>query len=173
MLTFYIFFNIFSLDYLFESHNHDVTLVVMHTRTRTIAENLAFDVKEVENIYNQDLSLNARALKNLEKLGLPNTAIEQIKFFEILSSDLGKTCTKEEWVAWLLRRTKKSLTAFMKKKIPLKIIFKNDNWNMYAEAYSKPILQLHKTCKPYFDEFSSKDIILMIDLTGNEILLKE
>jgi hypothetical protein len=145
----------------------------MHTRTRTIAENLAFDAKEINALYSSDRSLDARAIKNLENLGLPDTAIEQIKFFEMLASDLEKSYSKDEWIAWLLRRTKKSLTAFMKKKTPLKIIFKGDNWNMFSETYSKSVLQLHKTCKPYFDEFAAKNITLLIDLTGNEILIKE
>jgi len=145
----------------------------MHTRTKTIAENLSIDAKEVGTLYSSDQSLNARVLKNLEKLGLPPTAIAQIKFFEMLSSDVDQNYDKGEWIAWLLRKTKKSLTAFLKKKEPLKIIFRAGNWTMYAETYTKSILQFHKTCKPYFDEFSAKDITMLIDLTGNEILIKE
>jgi len=145
----------------------------MHTRTRTIVENLSIDIKEVDILYGPDRVLNTRTIKNLEKLGLPDTAIEQIKLFEMLSSDLEKTYSKDEWIAWLLRRTKKSLVALMKKKTPLKIVFKNEDWNIYSETYTKSVLQLHKTCKPYFDEFASKNITLMLDLTGNEILIKE
>jgi len=145
----------------------------MHTRTRTIAENLSISATEIGALYGPDRSLNTKAIKNLENLGLPEAAIEQIKFFEMLSADLEKKYTKDEWIAWLLRKTKKSLNAIMKKKTPLKIIFKNIDWNIYSETYTRSILQLHKACKPYFDEFASKDITLLIDLTGNEILIKE
>jgi hypothetical protein len=145
----------------------------MHTRTRTIAENLSINPTEIGALYGTDQSLNTKAIKNLENLGVPEAAIEQIKFFEMLSADLEQEYSKDGWIAWLLRKTKKSLNAIMKKKVPLKIVFKNADWNIYAETYTKNILQLHKACKPYFDEFSSKDITLMIDLTGNEILIKE
>jgi hypothetical protein len=145
----------------------------MHTRTRTIAENLSINSNEIGDLYGKDRSLNIKAIKNLENLGIPGAAIEQIKFFEMLSADLEQEYSKDEWIAWLLRKTKKSLNAIMKKKVPLKIVFKNVNWNIYSETYTKNILQLHKACKCYFDEFASKDITLMIDLTGNEILLKE
>jgi len=145
----------------------------MHTRTRTIAENLSINAGEIGTLYGPDRSLNTKAIKTLEKLGIPSIAIEQIKFFEMLAVDLEKSYSKDEWIAWLLRKTKKSLNALMKKKVPLKIIFKDVDWVMYSETYTKSILQLHKACKPYFDEFSSKDITLLIDLTGNEILIKE
>ena len=145
----------------------------MHTRTRTIAENLSITTAEIGDLYGADRSLNTKAIKNLERLGIPAGAIEQIKFFEMLSSDLEKEYSKDEWIAWLLRKTKKSLNALMKKKTPLKIVFKNMDWNIYSETYTKSILQLHKACKPYFDEFASKDITLLVDLTGNEILIKE
>lgn len=145
----------------------------MHTRTRIIAENLSINAAEIGVIYGLDRNLNSKAIKNLENLGLPITAIEQIKFFEMLALDLEKPYSKDEWIAWLLRKTKKSLVALMKKKTPLKIIFNNTNWNMYSETYNKNVLQLHKACKPYFDEFASRDITLLLDLTGNEILIKE
>lgn len=145
----------------------------MHTRTRTIVENLSIDANEIEKVYNTDKTLNVKTIKKLEQLGMPESAIEQIKFFEMLSTDFEKSLTKDEWIAWLLRKTKKSLTAFMKKKIPAKIIFTNLDWCIYADTYSKPVLQLHRTCKAYFDEFASKNLDLLIDLTGNELLLKE
>lgn len=161
------------LDYSIESIESDVKLVGMHTRTRTIAENLSISVTEIGTLYSPDRSLNTEAIKNLENLGIPDAAIEQIKFFEMLSADLEQEYSKDGWIAWLLRKTKKSLNAIMKKKTPIKIVFKNADWNIYSETYTRSVLQLHKACKPYFDEFSSKDITLLIDLTGNEILIKE
>lgn len=145
----------------------------MHTRTKTIVDTLNIDSANIKSIYSSDRNLDANAIKNLEDLGIPSTAIEQIKFFEMISTDLEPARTKDEWIAWLLRKTKKSLTAWLKKKQPMKILFKNSDWHIYAESYSKNVLQLHKTCKPYFDEFAAKNINLLIDLTGDEITIKE
>lgn len=135
-------------------------MVSMHVRTQSIIQNLGLSI--------DDTIVSPKNVKNLESLGLPKSAIEQIKFYETISYNQEQTLSKTEWVNWLIKKCRKSLAAFAKKKIPTKIIFKDGDWTIYSEAYNKAILKLQEACKSYFDEFASKQIKLCIVMLDDD-----
>lgn len=143
----------------------------MHTRTKAIVETLS--IKEDELSVYKDNKINVSAIEKLETLRVPLTAIEQIKFYEMLDFNTENSKSQEEWIAWLLRKTKKSLNSFLMKNQTAKIVFKKADWCLYAEEYTKNIMQLHKACKPYFDEFATKNIDLVISLIDKQLVIKE
>jgi len=102
---------------------------------------------------------------SLRKLGLPENAIKQIKDYEDLDLNLKDNLSNKDLIRELLKRCRRSLDAFAQKNNPARIIFKNRDWTIFGEEYSKPIQKLHETCKHHFDGFAFRnlDVTLVFD----------
>lgn len=129
----------------------------MHNRTYEIIKNLGYDEKVLEKTKRKS-GFNRKTLAQLKKLGLPELALKQIKFFENYPTKKLSNKTNKELIQSLIKKCKRSLDAFANKNIEAKIVFEDNDWTFYSSVYNKAISKLYVICKPYFDEWSEFDI---------------
>jgi hypothetical protein len=130
---------------------------LMHKRTHQILKNLGYSDELVEQL-NKRARLSKKTLLFLRKLGLPPLAIKQIKFLENYQNKKLDTKTNKELIEGLIKKCRRSLDAFANKNVKSRIVFKEGNWTLFAEDYSKPVEKLMRICKPHFDEYSDSNL---------------
>lgn len=136
----------------------------MHKRTTTIIKNLGIDTEIL------DSNFSKKTLLKLKKLGLPEEAIKQIKFFENYPESVNKPeslKTNEQLLNSLIKKCKRSFVAFSKKQITLKVLFMNNTWTLFVEVYNKQVEKFHVVCKPYFDEWANKGLKAILIFKGD------
>ena len=141
----------------------------MHKKTQDIITNLGFGDVVVRAIRKQTKSapINRRAVSALRQLGIPKTALRQIKALEKGNSVLlGKS--NKEILEHLIKKCRRSLDAFSHKKVEAKIVFHCKSWTIYSEIYDKDIEKLQKICKPYFDECSKCGLKAILSFDGTQ-----
>jgi len=135
----------------------------VHKKTHTILKNLGIvedSLKDLNSV------LDRERLQKLKTLKLPNSALSQIKQYEDYPVKNISGSNSVELVESLIKKCKRSFTAFAKKKVKAQIVFKDGNWVIYGEEYDKAIQKLHEVCKPYFDAWSSKGLKALIIFDG-------
>lgn len=138
----------------------------MHKKSLSIISNLGYSEDVVKSFKKDIKTSEAKSLfATLRKLGLPEDAIKQIKDYEDLGSNLKESLSNKDLIKELLKRCRRSLDAFAQKNNSARIIFKNKNWTIFGEEYSKAIQKLHETCKYHFDNFAihNLDVTLVFD----------
>jgi hypothetical protein len=138
----------------------------MHKKTLNIIKNLGYDDEVVKDLKTEAKDTDPKLLNgSLKKLGLPETAIKQIRVLEDLDKTVKVKKPNKSLIEELNKRCRRSIDAFAQKNIAARIIFKNGSWTIYSETYNKPIQKLHETCKIYFDELaiSGLDATLVFD----------
>jgi len=142
----------------------------MHKRTNSIFRNLGFGDEAISNIRKAaskaKIPFNRRMMSSLKKLGLPESALKQIKFLEDLSLDEEIEISNKELISFLVKKLRRSFDAFSNKEIKTVIVFADQNWTIYAEEYGKEIQHLHEICKPYFDEWCLKNLEVKFEFDG-------
>lgn len=133
----------------------------MHKKTHAIIKNLGYSDDVVKEFKIKDPKILNSSLK---KLGMPETAVKQIKILENLE-DLN-TGVVSNLIENLIKHCRRSLDAFAQKNIAAKIVFKNNNWTIYSEKYNKAIQKLQEVCKMHFDELSSKNLEVTLIFDG-------
>lgn len=136
----------------------------MHKKTHSILRNLGVNDDALKKMGNE--VLDRESLLKLKNLKLPSSAISQIKQYENYPARNVKGNNSISLIESLLKKCKRSLDAFAKKKIKLQIAFKDGDWTIYGEEYNKAIQKLHEVCKPYFDAWSSKGLRAIIVFDG-------
>lgn len=141
----------------------------MHERTVTIMRNLGFDEEILKPLVKQNsqLEISKKSLRALRRLGLPKSALDQIKFLESSTEkqDLSKTSHKD-LIGNLVKKCKRTFDAFALRQIPARIVIEDNEWNIYSETYNREIEKLHKICKPYFDDFSINNLKVTFAFDG-------
>ena len=133
----------------------------MHERTVSIMRNLGFDEEILKALAKPDatLELSRKTLRALRRLGVPKSALDQIKFLESPEEKNNISgLTQKELTEALLKKCKRTFDAFAARLIPAKIIFQDNEWNIFSESYVKEIEKLHRVCKPYFDDFAQQNL---------------
>lgn len=142
----------------------------MHKRTNKIFKNLGFDDEVISNIQRTTSKaktpFNRRMISSLKKLGLPESALKQIKFLEDLSIDEETEISNKDLIAILIKKLRRSFDAFSNKGVKAIIIFADQDWTIYAEDYGREIQHLHEICKPYFDEWCLKNLEVKFEFDG-------
>ena len=138
----------------------------MHKKTQDIIANLGFSDTVISALKKQ-ASINSRAVSALRKLGIPRTALKQIKALEKGNSALfGKP--NKKILEYLIKKCRRSLDAFSHKGVESKIVFYNRSWTVYSELYDKDIEKLHSVCKPYFDECAACGLRAILSFDGTQ-----
>ena len=137
----------------------------MHSRSYEIVENLGHDKKILDN---KKKTLNRKVLSNLKKLGIPDSAIKQIKFLENYPSSKLDTKTNKQLIESLIKKCRRSFDAFANKGGEAKIVFEEGDWTLYVTEYDKYVEKLHTVCKPYFDEWSSCELEVSFLFDGTD-----
>jgi len=141
----------------------------MHKRTSSIFKNLGFGDEAISKIQKAvskaKTPFNRRLISSLKKLGLPESAIKQIKFLEDPSLD-EEIKSNKELITLLVKKLRRSFDAFTNKEVKAIIVFANQDWAIYAEEYCKEIQHLHEICKPYFDEWCLKNLEVKFEFDG-------
>jgi len=143
----------------------------MHKKTSSIFKNLGFGDEAISNIQKvaskAKTPFNRRMISSLKKLGLPDSALKQIKFLEDLSLDEEEPeISNKELISLLIKKLRRSFDSFANKEIKAIIIFADQNWTIYAEEYGKEIQHLHEICKPHFDEWCLKNLEVKFEFNG-------
>jgi len=142
----------------------------MHKRTTDIFKNLGFGDETIANIEKTaskaKTPFNRRMMSSLKKMGMPDTALKQIKYLEEPILDEDTEHTNKELISLLVKKLRRSFDAFANKDVKAMIIFSEQDWTIYAEEYSREIQHLHEICKPYFDEWCLKNIEVKFEFDG-------
>ena len=111
--------------------------------------------------------INRRAVSALSKLGIPRTALKQIKALERGNSNLlGKP--NKKILEHLIKKCRRSLDSFSHKGVEAKIVFSSKSWNIYSELYDKDIEKLQSICKPYFDDCAKCGLKAILSFDGTQ-----
>lgn len=142
----------------------------MHERTVTIMRNLGFDESILKPLIKEDsqLEISRKSLRALRRLGLPKSALDQIKFLESPEEKIDfSKLTHKELIATILRKCKRTFEAFALREIPARIVFESNEWNIFSETYNREIEKLHKVCKPYFDDCAVNELKVTFAFDGS------
>ena len=141
----------------------------MHKKTEDIITNLGFGDIVVKAIRKQTKSspINRRAVSALKQLGMPRTALKQIKALEKGDSALlGKP--NKEILEHLIKKSRRSLDSFSHKGVEAKVVFNAKSWTIYSEIYDKDIEKLQSICKLYFDECAKCGLKAILSFDGTQ-----
>lgn len=111
----------------------------MHPTTRNILDNLGVETTD---------------LSALKSLGLPKTAIRQIKQLEKTSLKKLGGLSPQDLADTLIKKCRRSFDSFANKGIPAKLVANKSGWNLFAEEYSVEVENLLKVIKPYMDHWT-------------------
>jgi len=142
----------------------------MHEKTRSIIKNLGFSDEILQTVDKQTAKapINRRTLTTLKRLGIPKSALDQIKYLESDGDTAAeKATTHKELLEALIRKCRRSFDAFANKGIEARIVFSNDDWTIFSETYNRGIEKLHKVCKIYFDEWATHSLNAIFIFDGS------
>lgn len=145
----------------------------MQRESSQIIKNLGYPYEFVSNIEKENKTgIQAKTINYLKDLGIPDSALKQIKSIEIKAAKekirQDKKRKNKELLDALLKKCRRSLDAFARKGVQARIVFLKKDWIIEAPEYHPAIQHLHEVCKNNFDEYAAKGLVVTFQFTGSE-----
>lgn len=117
--------------------------------------------------------VSKKALKLLEELGTPDSALKAIKIIETKAirrrKDKQERASKNKTlIESLITRCRRSFDAFARKQVSARVVFKKGkSWIIEAPEYHPAIQHFHDVCKKHFDVWSDQGMSVVFQF-GSE-----
>jgi hypothetical protein len=140
----------------------------MEKESFTIMRNLGYTDELISSVKKECAQskdgVSKKALKLLEEIGTPDSALKAIKIIE--TKAIRRRKVKQEkasknkmLIESLIKRCRRSFDAFSRKGVNARVVFKkNQPWVIEAPEYHPAMQHFHDVCKKHFDVWADQGI---------------